>query len=1123
MSPRFSTRLSELLSAFAVGLVGVSAQAAGVDDAKLAFFEQRIRPVLVEHCYECHSAESKKLKGGLRLDSKSGVLRGGDTKAALVPGDASRSLLIESVGYANRDLQMPPKARLPDAVIADLTQWVNDGAIDPRDEKSASKTTALVSTGRVHWAFQSIRTAEPPKKSSLFSRRVHPIDSFVVAKLKEKELSPAPIADRRTLIRRAAYDLTGLPPTPEEIAAFLKDPAKDAFERMIDRLLASPRYGERWGRWWLDVARYADSNGQDENKVMANAWRYRDWVIRSFNANQPFAAFITEQLAGDLLPTNGVGEQAVFDRWTATGLLVMGPKMLAEQDKPKLVMDLVDEQIDVVSRAFLGLTVGCARCHDHKFDPISARDYYALAGIFRSTKTMENLAFVSKFNERRITSTSQLAAIAAHDKVFAAKSNEVARAIENADKALRSSWRTNLGTCLASAASSPSTNQSSQPTNLVARLRELMAPDPSTNPVSRTLRGLASDPSTIAGFLANEEKLSDTAKGLRLAPGKVGAAFQGNGRNHLELPHSVALEPKQLTVEAWVRFSPFPKDGDQRRWLVSKGANEWAEGHYALMLDRNRAGAYLNIGGGKENVFAVWNEGKPLKANQWHHLAMTYDGVTLRLFVDGAAAGETEIKRTRVAGTGPLVLGRRADGHVNFKGLLDEVFVHRSALTAAQLKDHFENAGKVDGTEVVARWEFNDLADADRELLAVAETHDALFAPGGVFALPKDPRPSYPEQTRDAIVALEAARDMAKTNSPAPVAFALAVDEDKPVDLPVHIRGSHLNLAKEPVPRGFVQVAYKPGSSPLPVKSSGRLELAQWLTSPENPLTARVIVNRIWQAHFGEGLVRSPDNFGVRGETPSHPELLDWLAREFMRSGWDVKRLHRLILTSATWRQVGNGGHRESASASKKTDETHLTAAAIAKGSTVDPDNRLLWHFPRQRLEAEMIRDALLAVSDRLDATAGGSLVSWKNDEYTPTDTVSASSVRRSVYLPVVRDRVFDVFTIFDFANPSVGTAKRIPTVVSHQALFFLNSPLVKESARAFAKNLGAAAADSSTTRIQLAYERAFGRLPTKTETERAERFIASLPRTEPTKNDEAAWTAWCQMLFAANEFIYRE
>ena len=415
MSPHLSRCLRGLLGAFAIGAGSVSAKAAAADEARLAFFEQRIRPVLAEHCYECHSTQSKKLKGGLRLDSKGGVLRGGDTKAPVVPGDAGRSLLIEAVGYANPNLQMPPKARLPDALIADLTRWVNDGAIDPRDGESAGSPTAPAATGRVHWAFQPIRNGEPPKEAGGFSRRVHPIDQFIATKLKEHDLAPAPMADRRTLIRRAAYDLNGLPPTTEQIAAFLNDPAKDAFERVIDRLLASPRYGERWGRWWLDVARYADSNGQDENKVMANAWRYRDWVIRSFNANQSFDAFITEQLAGDLLPTNGLSEQAVFDRWTATGLLVIGPKMLAEQDKPKLVMDLVDEQIDVVSRAFLGLTVGCARCHDHKFDPIPARDYYALAGIFRSTKTMANLSFVSKFNERRITGASQLAALEAHD------------------------------------------------------------------------------------------------------------------------------------------------------------------------------------------------------------------------------------------------------------------------------------------------------------------------------------------------------------------------------------------------------------------------------------------------------------------------------------------------------------------------------------------------------------------------------------------------------------------------------------------------------------------------------------------------------------------------------------
>ena len=600
-------------------------------------------------------------------------------------------------------------------------------------------------TNSYHWAFQPI--SNPPLPPNCGSG--HPVDRFVLARLAEVGLRPALEADRRVLIRRAAYDLTGLPPTPEEVSAFVADRAPDALDRLVDRLLASPRYGERWGRWWLDLARYADTNGQDENKVMANAWRYRDWVIQAFNRNQRFDQFITHQLAGDLLPTNGVPAAEIYRRWTATGFLVLGPKMLAEQDKPKLVMDLVDEQIDVTTRAFLGLTVGCARCHDHKFDPIPARDYYALAGIFKSTRTMTNLAFVSKFNER-----------------------------------------------------------------------------------------------------------------------------------------------------------PVPTEED-------------------------------------------------------------------------------------------------------------------------------------------------------------------------------------------------------------PKALALAVEEDRTVDLPVHLRGSHLNLTKDPVPRGFIRVAAPGSVETLPPDHSGRLELARWLTADGNPLTARVIVNRVWQAHFGEGLVRTPDNFGVRGERPTHPELLDWLATEFRRSGWDLKHLHRLVLTSTAWRQGGLGV---------------LDLPSRQRGDAADSENQLLWHFPRQRLEAEMVRDAVLAVSGRLESTMGGTLVGgWKNDDYAPTDDVSATSLRRSVYLPIVRDRVFDVLTLFDFANPSVGTAKRTPTVVSHQALFFLNSPMVKESARALADSLCADLMARPEIRVRRAYELAFGRSSTGAEERKALEFIMRIRRGQDMASERIAWAAWCQVVFAANEFVYRE
>ena len=872
---------------------------------------------------------------------------------------------------------------------------------------------------------------------------------------------------------------------------------------MVERLLASPHYGERWGRWWLDVARYADTNGQDENKVMGHAWRYRDWVVRSFNLNQPFDVFITEQLAGDLLPTNGVSEKVIFDRWTATGFLVLGPKMLAEQDKPKLVMDMVDEQIDVVSRAFLGLTVACARCHDHKFDPIAARDYYAMAGIFRSTKTMENLAFVSKFNERRVATTEHLAAIEKYEKELAAKNKVVVQAIREANEALQAGWKTNLSTYLKAAATEQSlaAEQPPPPTNAVARIRTLLA---TSNSVSRVLQRVQAEPQFAKAFVAGNEAATNVTNGLRLSPGKIGASFLANGHNFLELTNSAELEPAELTVETWFRVSEFPSGGDERRWLIGKNANEAINGHYALILDGNRVGANLNIGGGAEHVFALWNNRGELKTNQWHHAAMTYDGKALRVFVDGKSAGEVPINRPRVPGPGPLVLGRRPDGFVTFKGLLDETRVHRRALSASELKHNVEDPEHPIVGDAVARWEFNDLSDADRELVAMAEAQDALFGPGGVFAIPANPRPYYSSATRATIVDLEKAREKLKAGAPAPAEFALSVEEDKPVNLPVHIRGSHLNLAKEPVPRGFIKAACRGEMTAISTNQSGRLELAQWIASAENPLTARVIVNRVWQAHFGTGLVKSSENFGVRGETPSHPELLDWLASEFIRSGWDVKQLHRLILTSATWRQqpahAGRGGP-----------------------SNTDPDNRLLAHFPRQRLEVEMIRDALLAVSGRLDLSMGGTLVTWKNDEYAPADTVSATSRRRSIYLPIVRDRVFDVFSIFDFANPSVGTSKRIPTVVSHQALFFLNSPLVKESARGLARRVLGAAPEDKTRGIQLAYEVAFARLPSASETERAREFLESMLLKEGADAEVAAWADWCQVLFAANEFIYLE
>jgi hypothetical protein len=946
------------------------------------------------------------------------------------------------------------------------------------------------------WSLHPLMSVAVPAGSS----SQHAIDRFIDQSLASHGLKRAAEAERRTLIRRVAWDLTGLPPSVGDVAGFLADGSPDAYERMVDRYLASPAYGERWGRWWLDLARYADTNGQDENKVMANAWRYRDWVIRSFNANQPYDAFVREQLAGDLLDRTGIPDSVVFDRWMATGFLVLGPKMLAEQDKPKLVMDLVDEQIDVVSRAFLGLTMSCARCHDHKFDPISAQDYYALAGILRSTKTLENLAFVSKFNERRITGSERMMAIDAHQASLVRVGKEYDEILRVANAGLLKEWQAALAQDLSLWIDSSRT----VPTNsLEGRWKHWWQGDAVSTGVRRTLESLAKDTSARTAWLSSVDAgRNSTGPELQLAPGRVGLGFQANGKNHLDSPSRPELEPKQWTLQTWVYADEFAKDGDARRWLVAKNDNEWSEGHYALALDGRHPMAYLNIGGGPEHVVSV-RASQALRKKEWHQVVATYDGRTLTVYVNGKHAGQSLVGKPRVAGSGRLSIGRRPDNHVHFQGRLDEVILAAEVWTPERVREAFEMPERVRGWPAIARWDFDHLTDRERHEADWAEAREAVFGAGGVLALPKDPKPLHSDADRKALAQKDQEREALKLRDPGAPDFALAVEEGTVADLPVHIRGSHLQLADHPIPRGFPK-AIRVGHSPaIPASQSGRLELARWLTQPDHPLTSRVLVNRVWQTHFGNGLVRSSDNFGLRGDKPTHPELLDWLARGFVDSGWNLKQLHRQILTSGTWRQGG-------------------ALLADPQGFERDPENKWLWHFPRQRLEAEMIRDGVLAVAGRLDPAMGGSLVGWKNDEYTPEDDVSERSRRRTLYLPVVRDRVYDLLTLFDFANPSVGVSRRTPTVVSHQALFWMNSPWVKEQSRALASDLRSDGGLVSSDGVRLAYERVLGRPPTEAEQARSLAFLSNPGITAAAPDSLERWASWCQVLLASSEFQYR-
>jgi len=793
-----------------LGLLTFAAQASSNDHLtpeQVRFFESRIRPMLADHCLACHG--EKVQKSGLRLDSRVAMLKGGARGATIVPGEPEQSRLIAAIRRTDATLAMPPDAKLSERQIADLVVWIKQGAYWPelnRSEADSGKPER-------HWAFQPVqRPTVPRTRTAQWSRS--PLDQFILAKLEAEGLKPALPADRLTLIRRSTLDLIGLPPTPSEVDAFLTDRSPDAFERVIDRLLASPAYGEKWGRHWLDVARYADSNGLDENIAHGNAWRYRDYVVAALNADQPFDRFLTEQIAGDLLPYSSPAQR--HQQLIATGFLSLGPKVLAEVDQAKMEMDIIDEQLDTLARATMALTLGCARCHNHKFDPVSTEDYYGLAGIFKSTKTMENFKIIARWWENPIAQPHEQASFDAH-----------AQRVQSAKDA-------------------------------------------------------------VAALIAK-------------------------------------AKAELMTI------------------------------------------------------------GKP---------------------VPTAAA----------------------------------------ALEAA-----------------------------------------------------------FPEATRNALKRLRDEQTALEKAAPE-LPMAMGVGEREATDLRVHLRGSHLNLGAT-VARRFPVVLVGPRQDGFDAQNSGRLRLAEWIVNPQHPLTARVLANRLWRWHFGRGLVATTDNFGLIGDQPTHPELLDWLATQVVEQGWSLKQMHRLIMRSATYQMSAEDGRR----------------SAEAK----DTDNRWLHHYPTRRLQAEELRDSLLAVSGRLDRSMGGSLLHVKNREFffdhTSKDTTKYDSLKRTLYLPIVRNHLYDVLQLFDATDAAVGQSERTATTVPTQALFFLNSELMTQSARALATSL-LAQAGSDDQRVTELYRRAYGRSPAATEVARAKlilaRFERASPETEPVKRREAAWTSLCQIVMAANEFV---
>lgn len=1017
--------------------------------AAAAHFEARVRPLLVQHCLECHDGASP--KGGLSLGSREGWERGGDSGPALVPGDPAASLLVRAVLYEDSDLRMPPKGRLSEAELAALVSWVREGAFDPRVGEAPPERGAGIDleAGRAHWAFRPPGDPTPPAVADEGWVR-DPLDRFVLARLEREGLAPAPEATRPEWLRRVSFDLIGLPPTPEELDAFLADDVPGAYERVVERLLASPHHGERWARRWLDLARYADSNGVDENLALGHAWRYRDWVVDALDADKPYDRFVLEQLAGDLLPPSG-DPRTDFEAWTATGFLVLGPKMLAEQDKPKLVLDVVDEQLDVAGQAFLGLTIGCARCHDHKFDPISQRDYHALAGIFHGTSTLASLEHVSRWRERELATAEQIAAREAWRAREAELSAELRAATDEARGALVERWRQDVGRYLLAA-------QAGAARTLVIEAEAFARSNLSVDRAHYGSPRRAIVHTGKAGLQYAEYDITPPAPG-RYALSARYAAQESRPMRLLLDGRSVSEAVLGATTGGW--------RSDALAWH-DVAELELGTGPHVLRLEREAAVPHLD-------VWVLTRLDGPADAAA--HAGL--DPAVLRNWSVEISGDDPFLAPWRAAADLADAHFER-DAPVRWRTLPDGA--PRELLSGALApSSRRELAGRYQTLFALAEREWRRVLAADPAAKHLADptlerARELLFADQGPFALPEaELEDRLTDAAAERLAAARAAHAAHRALEPPAFARVLAVAEGEVSDLRLFARGSHLAPVGEPIPRGVPEVFTGLVPTPeIPSGASGRLELARWIVNPEHPLTARVAVNRAWQGHFGRGLVESASNFGLRGAEPTHPELLDHLARSFVRGGWSIKDLHRRIVLSSTYRQ------------------SHERAPAAR---ALDPENRLLAGFPRRRLEAEELRDALLAVGGLLDRTRGGSLLSTRNGDYVTNDqsqdAARYASPRRSLYLPIVRNALYDLFSTFDYVDPSVPLERRAQTTIAHQVLWMLNSPLALEVSAALAARVLGEPGHGDTARLRALYRQVHGRAPRPDEESRALDWLA--------------------------------
>ncbi len=969
-------------------------------DEREQFFETKIRPVLVQHCYECHSADAEEIGGKLLVDSRNGMLTGGESGPALQAGKPEQSLLIQALRYD--DLQMPPDAPLPEATINDFVKWISLGAADPRTATTQTPP-ASAPDNEALWSFFPRRQPPPPTVSDPSWPR-DPIDYFVLTRLQATGLAPTDDASPRDLVRRLYYDLIGLPPSIGQVDAFVEDYQRHgppAVERLVDDLLASPQYGVRWGRHWLDVARYGESNGDDglgRNATFPHAWRYRDYVIDAFNDDVPYDRFLTEQIAGDQLPAETAQQRN--RQLTATGFLAIGSKPASAMNSD-FAMDVVDDQINAVCTTVMGLSVACARCHDHKHDPIPTRDYYALAGIFTSTETL-----------------------------YGAAGNEKLTA---------------------------------PPTPLHELKAEL--PKQETPPDRTATPKFPADYSSVIDSLqpALHEKLDVAPEKLNPTTAAQYAADTFAAVKDTTIRGQFTGPADSYSVSFWFRNQTPNGSRPITAYLFSR----------AKLGDKALPGDHLGIGGSHDKArtgkLFVFNGNAAKKSivgttvvptGSWNHITLVRNGQQVKLFLNGQLEIDQKLAAT-FGDSKEFCLANRSDNFAPLDGNLGEVALFSRALDDQQ----------------------------------AIQLHSASGQPRGVRAQPAD-------------------------------GFAMGVrDKAKPADCKIHINGQGNKLGPL-VSRGTLtayhtltadaaDIAHNPDMSIAPNRS-GRRELAAWLTDPDHPQTARVMVNRVWLHLFGKGIVTTPDDFGVYGARPSHPDLLDHLANRFIQQGWSIKRLIRAIVLSRTYQL------------SSRCDRDSLA---------VDPDNRWLARQNRRRLDAESLRDSILQASGSLDYAPGqgsaidtlDALINWPLGESTD---LHRPSQHRSVYLCMLRHAAPKELAAFDLPD-GVGIAgKRDDTTLPSQSLFLLNSDFVVEQSLQLSTRLLSHPSLDDSQRVQQAFAATLQRAASESEVAQSLALVASThaalgavpSEPDPRKQQQRlqrAWGSLCQALMTTNEFRY--